>query len=416
MWKPMRVMTGELTGRVRAVSLPVGGRVAVWTEDGYYTLDYGWAIRVTRARPQWRRRFDSATGVFRLWQAFDMYGMWEAGGQSRTRLPDPHADHPAGERLEPNPDADELVVYEPTGAVSLRVPDFHHRSEPWAVAAFREDGQVLLVADPTGVRLFRFFPTRRPANAAWQASGNRAERDALMAAVCGDPDDDTLRMVYADWLEEHGDADRAEFIRLQCSLIRDTPRERELWHRYGSRWAAEMPVIPGIRWSGFVRGFPQVSVGSGATLTKVATAAWAASPVEQVTLTVLSLNSARMFAGSPYLTRVRHLILCDRRFQDGDLDALVVLLNSPHLGGLRRLDWEQHRAPDRAVGLVAGCPRLAGLEELTVASERVGRDAVLAVARSAHLRNVRRFWVRSQRFGPVAAAELKARFPEQKWR
>ena len=29
--------------------------------------------------------------------------------------------------------------------------------------------------------------------------------------------DDLPRLIFADWLDEHGDADRAEFIRLQCS-------------------------------------------------------------------------------------------------------------------------------------------------------------------------------------------------------
>ena len=41
------------------------------------------------------------------------------------------------------------------------------------------------------------------------------ERDALLRAVCENPDDDTPRLVFADWLQEHGEGDRAEFIRLQ---------------------------------------------------------------------------------------------------------------------------------------------------------------------------------------------------------
>src|SRR5438874_1548572 len=33
-----------------------------------------------------------------------------------------------------------------------------------------------------------------------------SDRDALYAAVCANPDDDTARLVFADWLDEHGDA------------------------------------------------------------------------------------------------------------------------------------------------------------------------------------------------------------------
>src|SRR5260370_29053710 len=37
----------------------------------------------------------------------------------------------------------------------------------------------------------------------------------LLQAILDAPDDDGLRLIYADWLEEHGDAARAEFIRVQ---------------------------------------------------------------------------------------------------------------------------------------------------------------------------------------------------------
>ena len=42
------------------------------------------------------------------------------------------------------------------------------------------------------------------------------ERDAFLKAILADPDDDTPRLVYADWLTEHGEESRAEFIRLTC--------------------------------------------------------------------------------------------------------------------------------------------------------------------------------------------------------
>jgi uncharacterized protein (TIGR02996 family) len=31
------------------------------------------------------------------------------------------------------------------------------------------------------------------------------QRDAFLVAICESPEDDTTRLVYADWLEEHGD-------------------------------------------------------------------------------------------------------------------------------------------------------------------------------------------------------------------
>src|SRR5215467_3418247 len=41
------------------------------------------------------------------------------------------------------------------------------------------------------------------------------DRDALLAAICAHPDEDTPRLALADWCAENGDPDRAEFIRLQ---------------------------------------------------------------------------------------------------------------------------------------------------------------------------------------------------------
>ncbi len=44
--------------------------------------------------------------------------------------------------------------------------------------------------------------------------------EALLAAVLADPGDDAPRLVYADWLDEHGEPERAEFIRVQIDLDR----------------------------------------------------------------------------------------------------------------------------------------------------------------------------------------------------
>jgi uncharacterized protein (TIGR02996 family) len=46
------------------------------------------------------------------------------------------------------------------------------------------------------------------------------EQEALFRAVCEAPADDTPRLVYADWLDDHDRADRAAFVRLQCDLHR----------------------------------------------------------------------------------------------------------------------------------------------------------------------------------------------------
>lgn len=47
-----------------------------------------------------------------------------------------------------------------------------------------------------------------------------SERSAFLAAIIANPDDDTVRLVYADWLQEQGEEDRAEFVRVQVEIAR----------------------------------------------------------------------------------------------------------------------------------------------------------------------------------------------------
>ena len=45
-----------------------------------------------------------------------------------------------------------------------------------------------------------------------------SDEAALLAAILAHPDEDTPRLMFADWLDEHGQPERAEFIRVQCEL------------------------------------------------------------------------------------------------------------------------------------------------------------------------------------------------------
>lgn len=49
------------------------------------------------------------------------------------------------------------------------------------------------------------------------------EETDLLARVLAEPDDDNVRLVYADWLQEHGDEPRAELVRAQIQLARMSP-------------------------------------------------------------------------------------------------------------------------------------------------------------------------------------------------
>src|SRR5262249_12848341 len=85
-----------------------------------------------------------------------------------------------------------------------------------------------------------------------------ADHEAFLRAIYDAPDDDTPRLVYADFLEEHGDPDRAAYIRHECELVRLEKEE--------TRWLALQAALVALRdrtpyawpWAGqpTVRGFP----------------------------------------------------------------------------------------------------------------------------------------------------------------
>ncbi|MBV9126214.1 MAG: TIGR02996 domain-containing protein [Planctomycetes bacterium] len=86
--------------------------------------------------------------------------------------------------------------------------------------------------------------------------------DAFLGAILENPDDDILRLIYADWLEEYGQPERAELIRVQIALAtqqEDSPghlpleaRERDLLANHQDIWLGTLrPLL--TRWT-FRRG------------------------------------------------------------------------------------------------------------------------------------------------------------------
>jgi len=84
------------------------------------------------------------------------------------------------------------------------------------------------------------------------------DASALLAAIRAAPDDDAPRLVYADWLDEHGEMERAEFIRVQCELaVRESAelrrREVALLDSHHDAFAGACAAL-GLRFK-FSRGF-----------------------------------------------------------------------------------------------------------------------------------------------------------------
>ena len=212
---------------------------------------------------------------------------------------------------------------------------------------------------------------------------------ALLAAIAARPDDDTPRLVYADWLDDAGADDRAEFIRLQCALARGGPddpaaaeRADELEERHRIRWLAGVPTGPGLRWS-FHRGFPERLEADVYRLIE-----WYRA-IEPLPL----LRDLCLTGFTAYAARV-----------------LVTLLWPAGLVGLEL--WFGPAGPAdvvAAVRAIATCRQGARLRELRLGGDPLPPDAVLALTESPHLSGLRLLAVPGDPTRPVYAL-LRERF------
>jgi uncharacterized protein (TIGR02996 family) len=174
----------------------------------------------------------------------------------------------------------------------------------------------------------------------------------FLRAVIANPDDDLTRLVYADWLDEHGQPERAEFVRVQVALAagvsddarrrRLEDRQRELLVAHDQEWVAELAEVlecPPGRWGGWVfrRGFVEyfhlpagVVADHGAEVAEL-------TPVRELYLNPTERGEVERLCDQPWFARVRDLYLVGPR--DGlDRSDVWALVDSPHTTGLAKME------------------------------------------------------------------------------
>jgi uncharacterized protein (TIGR02996 family) len=212
--------------------------------------------------------------------------------------------------------------------------------------------------------------------------------DAFLQDVLEHPEDDTPRLVYADWLEEHGLPERAEFIRVQCELAklpegdpRAKPlaaRERVLLARHaGGR-------LGGLRHPLFRRGFLESARVNAQTFVAHADALFRLGPLRHVDF-VGAAKHVLAIATSPHLARLEVLTFTQNRLADWGAECLA---RCRHLARLGWLGLARNQLTDHAARALAACPHLAGLTTLRLEGNYIGDDGLLALAESPHLGNL----------------------------
>ena len=173
------------------------------------------------------------------------------------------------------------------------------------------------------------------------------EREAFLRAVADNPEDDTAGLVFADWLDEHGESERADLIRVQVELepLRDRYggpratelREREHQLRRGHRWLWDMPQGWDAPQTGlslrFRRGLPDLLRGPARSVLLFGAAARARQPtIRRVVVHRLAGWGERLAACAGLRGLAELELAC--WYPDADLEALA---RSPHLADLQVL-------------------------------------------------------------------------------
>jgi uncharacterized protein (TIGR02996 family) len=265
-------------------------------------------------------------------------------------------------------------------------------------------------------------------------------KDAILAQIIDEPGDDLPRMVFADWCDDHGDPDRADFIRAQLRLAKMPAwhperldleeRSLDLLAAHRAEWLAHLPPWARKMHPDFRRGFVgAVNTGPdqferqadelasimpleavrliGADYRGQLGGVEALNRVRELNLTqmVLSPVAQQAFFGSPRPgLRVLHgtfPAMCSGWPGLGHLDTLHYrgsrfteegargLLDSPGVENLAALELESQAGgmEENSPGLsndmldaLAGCRRLKGLRRLVLTLGVAGEAERLAAA------------------------------------
>jgi uncharacterized protein (TIGR02996 family) len=212
--------------------------------------------------------------------------------------------------------------------------------------------------------------------------------EAFLQQITANVDDDGARLVFSDWLEEHGEHERAEFIRVQVqraslptwdgAQVGLRLREQELLKEHGERWLKEMPDIPGVRWEGFRRGIiAVVSFVNFEAMRASAHACRAIAPIEAVRVSWPRRREST--ENPPQIAELRELTLTGGRPMESR--EVARLANSPQLATLRVLKASGLDAGE--LGRLAASPHLKKLRTLCLTSNGVGTAGVLSLTNAA---------------------------------
>jgi uncharacterized protein (TIGR02996 family) len=243
---------------------------------------------------------------------------------------------------------------------------------------------------------------------------------AFLADAKEHPDDNTPRLVLADWLDEHGD-ERGEFVRLQCQ--RTTPgctrREAELFRLRQANWLAVL-AEKGIR-TEMQRGLVSVWGTPRKLLSKRLAALGPYEPtawVDRLSLDDFAPDDLASLATSPHWTCLtqlelrKHFYYADHLVADdthgrssGDWSALADL---PVLSRATELNINCQDIGASGMSSLAAQPDLSRLRTLDLACNNLGSGGAVALASARSLTSLTFLNLTHNRIGAEGFVALAA--------
>jgi uncharacterized protein (TIGR02996 family) len=238
--------------------------------------------------------------------------------------------------------------------------------------------------------------------------------EGFLHALRDDPDDDASRLIYADWLDDHGDCERADFIRLQVRLSQIKPGDPE--RPALAALSQEAVKAETERWLGARPSFLKAWSFRGGLLDRLVLDASAtmadlvplleAHPVREVVLGAPGI--LRPLACSPALSLIRSLSCSwssDCHF----------LLDSPYLRGLRELSLEGKDVTNDVARSVARSAGLSELRVLRLHSTSLSDAGVVHLLRRGVLPKLAAWHVHSPNASPLGLQNLFAPHRAARW-
>ena len=225
----------------------------------------------------------------------------------------------------------------------------------------------------------------------------------FMQAIIADPDSDELRLVFSDWLEEHGNTDRAEFIRLQIDMAKISPwtceygqlrdQTAEIYQRNKETWKIGEPFCGEYYRRGFVENVEFI-LSSNIDLIE---RAFERTPVRHLcvwctdeTLPELAkrkilqrLRGVEFIYAQDNFKRyydfvksihLKNLHTFSFRMTEINESLLEQLKSCSFASDLKTLRFQEDEFVDDIVSLLAECPEFSNIRELSITADPIIAD------------------------------------------